>query len=46
MAAADVVFFDDSPLNVDAASALGIDARHADGYAALERVLDAEGLLS
>jgi len=44
--AADVVFFDDSPLNVDAASALGIDARHVDGYAVLERVLHAEGLLS
>jgi glucose-1-phosphatase len=44
--AADVVFFDDSTLNVDAATALGIDARHVDGYDELERVLDAQGLLS
>jgi HAD superfamily hydrolase (TIGR01509 family) len=44
--APDVVFFDDSPLNVDAARALGIDARHVDGCAALARMLDTEGLLS
>ena len=36
----------DSPLNVDAVSVLGLRAPHVDGFAALERVLDAEGLLS
>ena len=46
VAAADVVFFDDSPLNVEAAGALGLNARHVDGFAALQQVLATEGLLS
>ncbi len=44
--AADVVFFDDSPLNVEAAGALGLSARQVDGFAALQKALEAEGLLS
>lgn len=45
-AAAYVVFFDDSPLNVDAAGELGLNAHHVDGFAALQQVLEMEGLLS
>jgi putative hydrolase of the HAD superfamily len=44
--AGEVAFFDDSPLNVDAAAALGLRAFHVDGFEALERVLQAQALLA
>lgn len=40
-----VVFFDDSLSNVEAAQALGIRTFHVEGFDALVRVMEAQGLL-